>query len=75
MTPELIAKAIIVITIADFLCHLFYKHYCKKKALHRLILQYIRDSFQNEYDYLEACHALIRNTCKKNVKKKFRKKG
>lgn len=75
MTPELIAKAMAVVTITVYLCYLLYKHYRKKKAMHRLILQYMQDSFQNEYDYMEAYQAIIRKACKKNAKKKFRKKG
>ena len=75
MTPELIAKAMAVVTIIVYLCYLLYKHYRKKKAMHRLILRYMRDSFLNEYDYMESYSSIIRNACKKNAKKKFRKKG
>lgn len=75
MTLELIAKAIAVVTIIVYLCYLLYKHYRRKKAMHRLILQYMQDSFQNEYEYMETCKAIIRKACKKNAKKKFRKKG
>lgn len=75
MISELIAKAIAIATIVGYLCYLLYKHYCKKKAMHRLILQYMQDSFQNEYEYMESYHEIIRKACKKNAKKKFRKKG
>lgn len=75
MTSEFIAEALSVAAIVSFLCRLLYQYYRKKKAIRRLILQYMQDSFQNEYDYMTAYLEIIRKTCQKNAKKKFRKKG
>lgn len=75
MTSELIANVIGIVIISGYVCYLLYKHYRKKKAMRRLILRYMQDSFQNEHDYMEAYQAIIRKACQKNAKKKFRKKG
>jgi len=69
MTSELIANVIGTVTIAGYLCYLIYKNYRQKKALQRLILRYMQDSFMNEYDYMEAYQAILRKACKKNAKK------
>lgn len=75
MTSELIANVIGIVIIAGYVCYLLYQYYRKKKAMRRLILRYMQDSFQNEHDYMEAYQAIIRKACQKNAKKKFRKKG
>lgn len=75
MTSETIATIIAAASILGYLCRLLYQYYRKKKAMRRLILRYMQDSFQNEYDYMEAYQAIIRKACQKNAKKKFRKKG
>lgn len=67
MASELIANVIGTVTIAGYLCYLIYKNYRQKKALRRLILRYMQDSFLNEYDYMKAYQAMLRKTCKKNA--------
>lgn len=75
MTSEFIVDLLAVAAIVSFLCWLLYQYYRKKKAMRRLILQYMQDSFQNEYDYMTAYLEIIRKACQKNAKKKFRKKS
>ena len=73
MTTEVIAQAISIVTIVGWLIHLLFKHCYRKIAMRRLIWRYMRDSFMDEHNYMEAYRAMIRKAYAENAKEKFRK--
>lgn len=75
MTVDLIAMVIGTAVIAGSLCYPLYKHYRKKKAMHRLVQQYMQDYFLIERDYMEAYREMICKACMENTKENFRSKG
>ena len=73
MTTELIAQAISIVTIVGWLFRMLFKHCYRKIAMRRLIWRYMRDSFMDEHNYMEAYRAMIRKAYAENAKEKFRK--
>lgn len=75
MAVGLIAMVIGAAVIAGSLCYPLYKHYHKKKAMHKLVQQFMQDYFLIERDYMEAYREMIYKACMENTKENFRNKG
>lgn len=73
MLSETIATVMATATIVGWLLHLLFKHCYRKIAMRRLIWRYMRDSFMDEHNYMEAYRAMIRKAYAENAKEKFRK--
>ena len=75
MTSDLVAMVISAAGLAIGSCHLLYKYYRRKKAMHEMVQHFIQDCFLIEQDYMEAFQAMIRKACLENAKENFRHKS
>lgn len=75
MAADLIAMVIGTAVIVGSLCYPLYKRYREKKAMRRLVQQFMQDYFLIEQDYMEAYREMIRKACMENAKENFHSKG